>query len=46
MNRIGGRLTEATGLMDLVYKWMLKWFVMSDLHKFKKTVESTQVARV
>lgn len=37
---------EATGLMTLMYKWILKRFVMSDLHNFKKTVESTQVARV
>lgn len=35
---------EADGLMALMYKLMLKRFVMSDLRKFKTMIESTEVA--
>jgi hypothetical protein len=37
---------EATGLMALMYKLMLKRFLMDDLRKFKKLVESNEVAGV
>jgi hypothetical protein len=37
---------EATGLMALLYKLMLKRFVMNDLRQFKKLVESSGVGAV
>jgi hypothetical protein len=37
---------EATGLMALLYKLMLKQFVMNDLRQFKKLVESSEVGAV
>lgn len=33
---------EAAGLVAVMYKLMLKWFVMNDLQRFKKLVESKQ----
>jgi uncharacterized protein YndB with AHSA1/START domain len=34
---------EATGLIAFLYRVMLNQFVLNDLHKFKKLVESTEV---
>jgi hypothetical protein len=36
----------ATGLMGLLYKLILKRFVMDDLRKFRKLVEATEIAAV
>ncbi len=35
---------EATGFMAVMYKLMLKRFVMTDLRQFKRMVESTETA--